>query len=206
MNSQTNADVYFGCQSQRKARLRDELSGFSQVSLIWTIFCSLSKAVAYAFPAASSWIWEALSCFATLRPAVGCKVSCRISPKQKTEAVVTIFLFLASAAYIITFVLWLVCAIALFLYLEHEKPKGKTVGVIFTHLTVHLRNAGFKNDLLGCLGTWRKALARLHDRMTWFLQEYYHAGEVCVLQERYPDYTTHRNFIGPVVVSRERNV
>lgn len=34
MNSQTNADVYFGCQSQRKARLRDELSGFSQVALI----------------------------------------------------------------------------------------------------------------------------------------------------------------------------
>ena len=34
MKSQPNANLYFGCQSQRKARLRDELSGFSQVALI----------------------------------------------------------------------------------------------------------------------------------------------------------------------------
>ena len=88
------------CESQRKARLRDELSGFSQVALIWTVFFfSLSKDVVYAFPAACSWIWEALSCFATLRQAIGGKVSRHISSKQKTKAVVTIFPFLASTAW-----------------------------------------------------------------------------------------------------------
>lgn len=87
------------CESQRKARLRDELSGFNQVALIWTVFCSLSKDVVYAFPAACSWIWEALSCFATLRQAIGCKVSRHISSKQKTKAVVIIFPFLASTAW-----------------------------------------------------------------------------------------------------------
>lgn len=99
MNSQPDANLYFGCQSLRKARLRDELSRFSQVALIWTVFFSLSKDVVYAFPAACSWIWEALSCFATLRQAIGGKVSRHISSKQKTKAVVIIFPFLASTAW-----------------------------------------------------------------------------------------------------------